>query len=159
MPEEYPFREKETGELQDDTILIIFAELMRFDRVLHECRNDLERMLYVIKNDWRLQNQPKELQDEVFRRLLEACDIPRFSEDKRIKYDKDMYDERRRNGELSAAREIGLKEGLEEGLEKGREEGIHSKALEIAGNLKAKGMSVADIAAIVGLPAEEIENL
>ena len=105
---EYTFREKQTGELQDDTISIIFAELRRFNKELSECGNDLEKMLYVIKNGWRLQNQPSELQDEIFARLLDACDIPRFSEDKRIKYDKDMYDERRRNGELAAAREEGI---------------------------------------------------
>ena len=104
---EYTFREKATNELQDDTIFIIFAELRRFNKELSGRGNDLEKMLYVIKNGWRLQNQPPELQDEVFARLLDACDIPRFSEDKRIKYDKDMYDERRRNGELAAAREEG----------------------------------------------------
>ena len=149
---EYTFREKQTGELQDDTIFIIFAELRRFNKELSGCGNDLEKMLYVIKNGWRLQNQPKELQDEIFRRLLEACDIPRFSEVKRNKYDKDMYDERRRNGELAAAREIGMKEGME----KGREEGRDAKALEIAMALKAKGMSAAEIAAVVGIPEDRI---
>ena len=153
---EYTFREKHTGELQDDTIFIIFAELRRFDKELQDCSDDLEKMLYVIKNGWRFQNQPKELQDEIFRRLLEACDIPRFSEVKRNKYDKDMYDERRRNGELAAAREIGMKEGMEKGREEGREEGRDAKALEIAMALKAKGMSAAEIAAVVGLPEDRI---
>ena len=153
---EYTFREKHTGELQDDTIFIIFAELRRFDKELQDCSDDLEKMLYVIKNGWRFQNQPKELQDEIFRRLLEACDIPRFSEAKRNKYDKDMYDERRRNGELAAAREIGMKEGMEKGREEGREEGRDAKALEIAMALKAKGMSAAEIAAVVGLPEDRI---
>ena len=153
---EYTFREKTTNELQDDTIFIIFAELRRFDKELSECGNDLEKMLYVIKNGWRFQNQPKELQDEIFRRLLEACDIPRFSEVKRNKYDKDMYDERRRNGELAAAREIGMKEGMEKGREEGREEGRDAKALEIAMALKAKGMSAAEIAAVVGIPEDRI---
>jgi len=156
---EYTFREKQTGELQDDTIFIIFAELRRFDKELQDCSDDLEKMLYVIKNGWRLQNQPKELQDEIFRRLLEACDIPRFSEVKRNKYDKDMYDERRRNGELAAAREIGMKEGMEKGREEGREEGRDAKALEIAMALKAKGMSAAEIAAIVGIPEDRIATV
>ena len=50
---EYTFREKETNELQDETIFIIFAELARFDKELAECENDLEKMLYIIKNGWR----------------------------------------------------------------------------------------------------------
>lgn len=62
---EYTFREKETNELQDETIFIIFAELARFDKELTECSDDLERMLYVIKNGWKLQNQPPELRRDV----------------------------------------------------------------------------------------------
>jgi predicted transposase/invertase (TIGR01784 family) len=61
---EYTFREKETNELQDETIFIIFAELARFDKELSECSDDLERMLYVIKNGWKLQNQPPELRKD-----------------------------------------------------------------------------------------------
>ena len=71
-----------------------------------------------------------------------------------------MYDERRRNGELAAAREIGMKEGMEKGREEGREEGLEegrdAKALEIAMALKAKGMSAAEIAAVVGIPEDRI---
>ena len=51
---EYTFREKLTGELQDDTIFIIFAELRRFSKSLSECKDDLEKMLYIIKNSWQL---------------------------------------------------------------------------------------------------------
>ena len=104
---EYTFREKLTNELLDDTIFIIFAELSRFKKELYECENDLERMLYIIKNGWRLDNQPQELQDEIFTRLFSACDIPRFDEAKRIQYEKDMFDERKHNGELAAARNEG----------------------------------------------------
>ena len=133
--------------MPDDTIFIIFAELRRFNKELSGCGNDLEKMLYVIKNGWRLQNQPPELQDEVFARLLDACDIPRFSEDKRIKYDKDMYDERRRNGELAAARE----EGIEEGMEKGR--------VNVARQMKQMGLPDNTIAEATGLSLKDIESL
>ena len=160
---EYTFREKHTGELQDDTIFIIFAELRRFDKKLSECGNDLEKMLYVIKNGWRLQNQPSELQDEIFARLLDACDIPRFSEDKRIKYDKDMYDERRRNGELAAAREEGIEEGMEKGLEKGiekgREEGRVEGIMNVARQMKQMGLPDNTIAEATGLSLKDIESL
>ena len=108
---EYTFRVKETNELQDETIFIIFAELARFDKLLDDCVNDLERMLYVIKNGWKFQNQPDELRKEIFQRLFDACEIAMFTEEKRIQYDQDMYDERRLNGELYAARRIGREEG------------------------------------------------
>lgn len=148
---EYTFLEKETHELQDDTIFIIFAELARFDKALEECVNDIERMLYVIKNGWRLQNQPAELRNEIFTHLLEACEITEFDKEKRIQYDKDMYDERKRNGELAAAKMIGL--------EKGRAEGRKEAKLEDALKFKQLGVSAEIISKATGLPLEVIEDL
>ena len=57
----------------------------------------------------------------------------------------------------------GLSEGRSEGeaigLKKGRIEGAAQKQREIAKNMKTKNISVADIAEMTGLPAEEIEKL
>lgn len=161
--------EKRTHELQDDTIFIIFAELARFDRKLEECRNDLEKMLYVIKNGWRLKNQPKELQDEIFTRLFKACDIPRFSRKKRIQYEKDMNDERRHYDEIETAKMMGREEGMAEGIAKGIAKGIAEgidkgidkgekiRARKIAAKLMAKGMTKAEAAEFVGLTEAELD--
>ena len=131
---EYSFREKLTNELPDDTIFIIFAELRRFKKQLHECENDLE-------------NQPQELQDEIFTRLFDACDIPRFDEDKRIQYDKDMFDERRYNGEIAAARE----EGHMVGLSKGR--------ADMCRAMLEKGISKETVAEIADLTVAELDEM
>ena len=137
--------------MQDDTIFIIFAELRRFNKQLHECENDLEKMLYIIKNGWRLANQPQELQDEIFTRLFNACDIPRFDEVKRIQYDKDMFDERRYNGEIAAARA--------EGRNEGREEGEKFMSHQIAKNMLSMSIDVETIVKATGLTIKEIESL
>ena len=160
---EYTFREKETNELQDETIFIIFAELARFNKELCDCTNDLERMLYVIKNCWRLQNQPVELQKEIFSRIFKACEIAQFDEVKRINYEQEMYDERRLNGELFTARRLGREEGLEqgraEGLEEGLDRGREEAMLESARKFKELGVSVDVIAQATGLSIEVIEGL
>jgi predicted transposase/invertase (TIGR01784 family) len=106
-----------------------------------------------------LQNQPPELRKEIFRRLLEACEIAAFDAEKRIKYDKDMYDERRRQGELNAAKADGRQEGLEQGLRQGLEQGRREASLKSAKNLKALGVAVEIIAQGTGLSIEEIESL
>ena len=126
---EYTFREKETNELQDETIFIIFAEMARFDKELKDCENDLERMLYVIKNSWKLKNQPPELRNEIFKRLLDACEIGEFSKAKRIQYDKDMYDERKRNGELATAKRMGREEERAKVVVKMHSKGLDAKAI------------------------------
>ena len=52
-----------------------------------------------------------------------------------------------------------LKERERRGLEQGRSEGAAQKQREIAKNMKTKNISIADIAEMTELPAEEIEKL
>ena len=148
---EYTFMETTSHELQDETIIIIFAELARFSKTLEECGNDLERMLYVIKNMGNLKNQPDSLRHEIFSRIFRACEIAMFDEGKRIQYDRDMYDEKRRMGELKTAEMIGLEKGLEKGREEGREEIIRC--------MYASGISVEEICRIVNLSIDDVKRI
>ena len=83
------------------------------------------------------------------------CEIARFSEEKRIQYDQDMYDERRHMGEINTARRIGHEEGLAEGREEGREEA----KLEVAKRMLAAGMAVEQISELSGLALDEVKKL
>ena len=148
---EYTFREKETHELLDDTIFIIFAELNRFSKRAEDCETGLDRMLYVLKNSCALETPVDWLNDPIYARILRAFEIAKFSKAKRMQYNKDMYDERRRNGEMKAARQ----DGLAEGLARGREEGI----LQMARNMKQQGLTVDMIQKITGLPIDVCESL
>ena len=87
------------------------------------------------------------------------CEIARFSEEKRIEYDQDMYDERRHMGEINTARRIGHEEGLAEGRVEGRAEGREEAKMATAKNLKQLGVDVETIAKATGLSKDVIENL
>lgn len=141
---EYTFREKEAHDLLDETIVIIFAELVRFDKAESECMTDMDRMLFILKNMGRLDRQPELLRREIYTKIFEACEIARFNEDKLIQFNKDMYDERRRNGELAAA----IEEGMEKGLEKGR--------IDAMRRMLAAGISAEQVCAIMEVTQEEI---
>ena len=119
-------------------------------------------MLYVLKHIGRMLDQPAWLQHEVYSRLFAACEICQFSESKRIKYEQDMYDEKRLRGEMKGERRKGREEGLAEGLAQGlaqSEERLREAAINYAKKLKATDMSVETIAEILELPIEEIESL
>ena len=88
-------------------------------------------------------------------RNLDAFAIGGFSKTKREQYDKDMYDEKRRNGELAAAREDGIAEGLAEGHAKG----LAEAKIEMAIKFKALGVDIDTIVQATGLDRETIENL
>ena len=66
-----------------------------------------------------------------------------------------MYDEKRRNGELAAAREDGIAEGLAQGHAEGREEAN----MEVARKMLAAGMPVEQIVQFTGLDREAIDKL
>ena len=60
---------------------------------------------------------------------------------------------------LKERERIGLEQGRAEGEAIGLKKGAAQKQREIAKNMKTKNISVADIAEMTGLPAEEIEKL
>ena len=84
-------------------------------------------------------------------RSFDAFEIGDFSRTKREQYDKDMYDEKRRNGELAAAREDGIAEGLAEGRAEAN--------MEVAKKMLAAGMPVEQIVQFTGLEPKVIESL
>ena len=156
---EYTFREKESHDLLDETIVIIFAELASFRKSEEECVSRLDRMLYILKNSSKLHIPPQWSEYEEGHEILGACEIGNFDKDKRLKYDSDMYDEKRRNGELIAAKEDGYAEGRAEGLTEGRAEGVAEAQIEIARKFKVLGTDIETIAQATGLDIEVIEGL
>ena len=87
------------------------------------------------------------------------CEIARFSEEKRIEYDQDMYDERRHMGEINTARRLGRDEGLAEGRAEGVAEGREEAKMEVAKKMLAAGMSVEQICELTGISAEVVRKL
>ena len=160
---EYTFREKESHDLLAETIVIIFAEMAHFDKRAEECVTETDRMLYVLKFIGRMMEQPAWLQNEVYTRIFSACEIAGFPEDKRIKYEQEMNDEKRLRSEYNTARRMGLEEGREKGREEGRkegrEEGREEARLESALKFKQLGVAAEIIAEATGLSVEEVCKL
>ena len=138
-------------DLLGETIVIIFVELANFSKEEYECHSELEKILYLLKNSGKMQVPPGWYNHEDYDSILRTWEINGFDEDKRIKYDSDMYDERRRISELKTARLLGKEEG--------RKEGERKANLESAKKLKELGVAINVIAEGTGLPVEVIENL
>ena len=148
---EYTFWEKESHDLLGETIVIIFAEMANFSKAAEDCVTEVDKMLYLLKNIGRMMDQPGWLQHEVYTRIFDACEIAGFDEDKLIKYDKDMYDERRLKSEMNTAKRIGYEDGHKEGRAEGR--------AEVALRMLDSGMDISQIAQLTGLSIEEVSVL
>lgn len=142
---EYTFREKLTHEVLADTIFVIFAELAKFNKEPEECLTKQDQMLYILKNSGTFTEIYRPLWDnfDALESILEKMKIAGFDEIKRMQYEKDMYDERRRNGEIAAA----------------QEEGMNKERIRIAEKMLDAGMPIDQIAQITDLTSEEIEAL
>ncbi len=156
---EYTFREKESHDLLGETLVIIFAEMANFSKAAEDCVTEVDKMLYLLKNIGRMMDQPGWLQHEVYTRIFDACEIAGFDEDKLIKYDKDMYDERRLKSEMNTAKRIGYEDGHKEGRADGLAEGRAEGRAEVALRMLDSGMDISQIAQLTGLSIEEVSVL
>ena len=148
---EYTFREKETQELLDETIFIIFAEVARFNKQMDECGTDLEKMLYLLKNSGEILQPSGWMASEKYTRIMTACEIGKFSKMKRLQYIKDMMAERSRVSEMNTA--------IRRGRDEGRAEGRAEERLNTAAKMKELGVDVAVICQVTGLSEEDIADL
>ena len=153
---EYTFREKDSHDLLGETIVIIFAEMANFSKAAEDCVTEVDKMLYLLKNIGRMMDQPGWLQHEVYTRIFDACEIAGFDEDKLIKYDKDMYDERRLKSEMNTAKRIGYEDGHKEGRADGLAEGRAEGRAEVALRMLDAGMDISQIAHLTELSIEEV---
>ncbi|MCW4110966.1 hypothetical protein [Segatella copri] len=60
---------------------------------------------------------------------------------------------------VDTAKREGIAEGMEIGMKEGMEKGMNQKALEIAKNMLAMGLSAEQVAKATQLPLEIIKNL
>lgn len=148
---EYTFREKQSHDLLDETIVIIFAELARFQKTAEECQTEQERMLFLLKNIGSMKIQPECFESQTYGRIFEACRLAGFSEEKRIKYDSDMNDERRLKGQYAAYRKMGY--------EAGSAEGRATERSEIITHLHSKGISPEQISEMLDIGLEEVQAI
>ena len=105
---------------------------------------------------------PEEIK-KMFYGVLDTADFASLSEEQQARYESDLKNYMDTMGCIRFARKEGVSEGYDKGYEEGRvqgqKEGEDSRNLEIANNLKAKGLDASLIAECTGLTIEEIEKL
>ena len=150
-----------------DKLEYIYVEISKFNKPLEELDTLYEKWLYALKNLYKLTQRPKELCDKVFDRLFEEAEIAKFTPQEMREYEtskmayrdiKNSVDTAKREG-IAEGMEIGMKKGMEKGMAKGMEKGMNQKALEIAKNMLAMGLSAEQVAKATQLPLDIIKNL
>ena len=144
-----------TGKVFNSKLRQIYLEMPRFTKEAHECENDFERWLYLIKNMKMLKRMPFKAQRAVWDKLLEVADVSSLNEEEKAQYHRALKNYRDYHNVMATARKEGREEGLKEGEEIGRKEAV----LQNARNFKRLGVSTDIIMQATGLSEKEIQQL
>ena len=164
---------KEEQEVLTDKIEVHYIELKKFLKKNPGISSKLEQWLWLISGEEeKVKMASKENQN--IKKVVEDLDEMSSDENERLEAYKRKLAVWDYNVSIAEATERGkaegLEEGLKEGIEKGKIEGrlegiaegkkeARKSKLEIAKNLKQKGMDIETIAEVTGVSKEEIEKL
>lgn len=153
----------DTKEVFYDKLTFIYLEMPKFTKTENELETLFDKWLYAIRNLASLMERPRALQEKVFTHLFEAAEISKFDRQERSEYEESLKVYRDWYSVMKTAEEKGFAkgeaQGLQKGLQKGIEKGAANKALAIARQLKADGLTTELIAKYTGLSTGEIEKL
>ena len=143
------------GKIVNPNMRQIFLELPRFTKEANECKDNLERWLYLIKNMGNLQDMPFMEERTEWNDLSRLASVAAMTKKEREAYEISLKHYRDYYNSIEYAKYEASREGREEGLKEGREE----ERIEIATKLKSLGIPIATIQESTGLTADEIERL
>ena len=157
---EYRFIEKRTGEFAPPTIFITFVELGRFGKSEAECLSERDRVFYWFNNSYMADEGPScASSDPEMHSLVEATRIAAFPPEKKNIYNRDIMTELDIKYSEKKKFEAGKAEGIAQGKSEGLAEGELKKAIEVARNLVAMGLSVEQIAEATNLTEKQVRGL
>ena len=158
-----------------DNLNFVFLEMPKFKKKEKDLITFLDKWLFVLKNLYKLKEQPQALTEGIFRKLFEVAEIASFSANERTNYEESLknfwdlnncLDTAERKG-FEKGEAIGLEKGLEQGeaigLEKGEAIGLEKgEAIgleKVAKTMKLAGVSTEDIVKFTGLDSADIDKL
>jgi predicted transposase/invertase (TIGR01784 family) len=131
------------GRVFYDKLTFIYLEMPNFNKTEDDLQSNFDKWMYVLQQLPYLQNRPQALQERVFQQLFEAAEIAKFTPDDKVQYEESLKYYR------------DLKNVIDTSFDDGKMEG----KMEIAAQMKAKGMDITLIVEFTGLSKEAIENL
>ncbi len=134
---------------------IFFLSLEQVSEDWDECKTELEKRLYLIKNMENLNKESKPYKSKGYEEMFKASEIASMAAEDIVAYRSSIMIEMEHQSELEFKKE----EGREEGLAEGRAEGEMEAMIRIAKKMKAKGSSPEEIFALTDLPISEIQKL
>jgi predicted transposase/invertase (TIGR01784 family) len=130
-----------------DKLTFVFLEIPKFDKQLDELENDYEKWLFAFKNLHKLADRPDNLQEGVFKRLLEIAEVAKYNKKQQSVYQESLKDYWDLNSVVHTY------------FTDGKIEGKKEQAIETAISLLKNNVDLTIISASTGLSMEELKKL
>ena len=151
------------GDLFYDKLEFIFLQMPLFTKTESELKTREDKWYYFLKNLSSFEHIPDILQEPVFERAFATAEVARMNKNELRRYEESLIVYWDNYSVLETALAKGKAAGIAEGIAKGTAEGIAKgraeRDIEIARNMKRKGLDHAFIAEMTDLSPEEIEQL
>lgn len=155
--------ERDTHVVFTEDFKMFFLSLEQVSVEWDDCKSEIERLLYLIKNMENLNKKSKPYLSGEYDEIFNASEIASMVNEELVAYKNSLRMDMERQSALEFAKEEGREEGWtagrEEGKEEGRMEGIEAGKMEVAREMKKKGMRLGDILLFTGLSEQQIDSL
>ena len=144
---EIKLKDVEDNHVFYEKLTFIYLEMPKFVKTEDELVTMFDKWMFVLHNLYRLLERPKALQDRVFQKLFEQAEIAKYSDAERRQYEESKKVFGDNYSVMKTAREKGVREG------------VQKEKAETIQRMKAKGVSIEDIAESVDLSIDEVMKL
>ena len=144
-----------TGKIFYDKLTFVYLEMPKFMKSENELETMFDKWLFVLRNLSRLMQRPAALQERVFVKLFETAEIARFTKEQYQEYEESLKVYRDWKNTIDTA----VNKAENKGRAEGRAEGEKQKQIEIAFNMKNRGMGIDVISEVTGLSEYELKEL
>ena len=167
------------GDLFYEKLHFIFLQMPLFTKTESELETHKDKWLYFLKNLMDFKQIPTILREPVFEKAFATAEVAAMSKDELFSYEVSQMDQWTNYAVMKTAVDKGIAkgmaqgvaqgvaqgmaqgvaQGMAQGVAQGKAEGETQKAIDIARNMKQKGLDPTLIAEMTGLSPDEIERL
>jgi predicted transposase/invertase (TIGR01784 family) len=142
-----------------DKLCFYYITLPNFNKTLEQLQNQQDKWFYLLKNLSQLLKIPHGYTEEHFLKLFNIAEVAKLPKPEYLAYEESLKVYRDNKNTWDYAIEEAEAKGEARGEAKGKAEGEHQTKLAIARNMKAAGLSLAQISQLTGLGDTELTTL
>lgn len=145
------FMERTTHRVYSDDFRILFLSLKMVPEEWHNCKTELERLLYLVKNMENLDKNSEPYKTREYSDMFDTAELASFAAEDVVAYSNSYLKELDNQSAIRFAARENRKEGIQEG--------IQETLRKVVTNMRAKGYDDQEISDLIGESLADIKEI